>query len=74
MGQRKMTILPDDRYFSRWQRAKARSQVLMDDFKNWCADGNARLPDGWNPNRLERGFTEVLSEMEKVMQDRRPKS
>jgi len=69
-----MTILPYEGYFSRWQRAKARSQTLMDDFKNWCADGNARLPDGWNPNRLERGYTEVLSEMEKIMQDRKEKS
>jgi hypothetical protein len=69
-----MTILPYDRYFSRWQRAKARSQALMDDFKNWCADGNVRLPDGWNPNQLESGFTEVLRETEKAMQDRKPKS
>ena len=69
-----MTILPYDRHFSRWQRAKARSQDLIDDFKNWCADGNARLPNGWNPNQLERGYTEVLSEMEKAMQDRKSKS
>jgi hypothetical protein len=53
---------------------EARSQALVDDFKNWCADGNARLPDGWNPGKLERGCTEVLSEMEKIMQDRKEKS
>ena len=69
-----MTILPYDRYLSRWQRAKARSHDLMDDFKNWCADGNARLPDSWNPDHLEKGWTEVLSETEKAMQDRKPKS
>ena len=69
-----MTILPYDRYLSRWQRAKARSQALMDDFKDWYADGNARLPDSWNPDQLEKGCTEVLSEMEKAMQDRKSKS
>ena len=72
--QRRMTILPYDTRLSRWQRAKARSQALVDGFKNWCADGNARLPDGWNPDKLERGFTQVLSETEKAMQDRKPKS
>jgi hypothetical protein len=46
----------------------------MDDFKNWCADGNARLPDSWNPDQLEKGWTEVLSETEKAMQDRKSKS
>jgi hypothetical protein len=69
-----MTILPYDSYLSRWQRAKARSQAFMDDFKNWCADGNARLPDSWNPAQFEKGCTEVLSEMEKAMQDRKSKS
>ena len=69
-----MTILPYDSHLSRWQRAKARSQTLMDDFKNWCAEGNARLPDSWNPDQLEKGCTEVLSEMEKAMQDRKSKS
>ena len=69
-----MTILPYDSHLSRWQRAKARSQALVDDFKNWCADGNARLPDSWNPDKLERDITEALAEMEKAMQDRRTKS
>ena len=69
-----MTILPYDRHLSRWQRAKARSQALMDEFKNWCAEGNARLPDSWNPDHLEKGWTEVLSEAEKAMQDRKSKS
>jgi len=66
-----MTILPYDRYLSRWQRAKARFEALIADFRNWCADGNATLPDWWNPKRLERGYTEVPSEMEKAMQDRK---
>ena len=69
-----MTILPFDRYLSRWQRATARSQALMDEFKNWCADGNAQLPDSWNPDQLEKGWTEVLSEAEKAVQDRKSKS
>ena len=69
-----MTILPYDRYLSRWQRAKARSQALMDDFKNWCAEGNAHLPDSWNPDHLEKGWTEVLSETEEAMRDRKSKS
>lgn len=69
-----MTILPYDRHLSRWQRAKARAQALMADFKNWCADGNVRLPDWWNPKQLERGYTAVLNETENAMQDRKPKS
>lgn len=68
-----MTILPDDRYLSRWQRAKARFEALMADFKNWRA-GNARMSDRWKPKQLERGYTEVPSEMEKVAQDHKPKS
>jgi hypothetical protein len=38
------------------------------------ADGNAQLPDSWNPDQLEKGWTEVLSETEKAMQDRNSKS
>lgn len=64
-----MTILPYETHFSRWQRAKARAQDLVADFKNWCADGNATLPDWWNPDRMEKDYTRVLSEMEKVMRD-----
>jgi hypothetical protein len=66
-----MTILPHDRDLSIWQRAIARLRGLIDDFKNWCADGNVRLPDSWRPDQLERGFTEVLREREKTMQDRK---
>lgn len=73
-AQRRMTILPYDRYLSRWQRAKARSQTLIADFRNWCGAGNATLPDWWNPEQLGRGYTEVLSEMERVMQDHKEKS
>jgi hypothetical protein len=68
-----MTILPHDKHLGRWQRAKARSQALLDDFKNWCTDGNARLPDGWSPDQPEQGFTEVLSETERAMQKRQSK-
>jgi hypothetical protein len=57
----------------RWVTSRKR-RSLMDDFKNWCADGNARLPDSWNPDHLEKGCTEVLSEMEKAMQERKSKS
>ena len=66
-----MTILPYEKHLSRWQRAKARSQALMDDFRNWCVDGNARLPEGWSPDRLESGFTDILAEAEKLADDRR---
>lgn len=69
-----MTILPYEKHLSRWQRAKARSEALMDDFRNWCADGNARLPDGWRPGKFEKGCAEVLREMETVMKDRPPES
>jgi hypothetical protein len=50
-----MTILPDDRYLSTWQRAKARLQGLIRDFKGFCADDIARLPDGWKPKQAEKG-------------------
>ena len=66
-----MTILPYDKYFSRWQRARARSQSLMQDFKSWCADGNARLPESWSPDRLQAGFAEILAEAEKVADEHR---
>ena len=66
-----MTILPYDRYFGRWQRAKVRAQALVRDLKNWCADRNDTLPDWWNPDRAEKEYTEVLSEMERVMRDHR---
>jgi hypothetical protein len=46
----------------------------MDDFKNWCAEGNAHLPDSWKPDQLEKGWTEVLSETEEAMRDRKSKS
>jgi hypothetical protein len=50
-----MTILPDDRYLSVWQRAKGRLQALIRDFKDLCADDIVRLPDGWKPKQVERG-------------------
>ncbi len=68
-----MTILPYDKHFSRWQRAKLRAQALVRDFKGWCADGNATMPDWWNPQKAEKEYTEVLSEMEKVISEDRGK-
>lgn len=50
-----MTILPDDRYLSTWQRAKARLQSLIDDLRDLCADDIVRLPGGWKPKQVERG-------------------
>jgi len=49
-----MTILPDDRYLSVWQRMQARLQTLIDDFKDFCADDIVRLPDWWKPKQVER--------------------
>jgi hypothetical protein len=49
-----MTILPDDRYLSGWQRAKGRLQALIDHSKDWCTDDNVRLPDWWKPKQAER--------------------
>jgi hypothetical protein len=43
----------------------APAQDLIAGFRNWCADGNARLPQGWSPDRLEAGFTEILAEGER---------
>jgi hypothetical protein len=60
-----MTILPDDRYLSRWQRAKARAHALVADFKSWCANGNATMPEWWSPEKFERDCTKVLTEMER---------
>jgi hypothetical protein len=51
-----MTILPDDRYLSVWQRAKARLLTLINGFTGWwCMDDNVRLPDWWKPDQVERG-------------------
>ena len=66
-----MTILPDDRHLSGWQRAKARLQTLIDDIKDLCAKDIVRLPDWWSPDQLERGSAEVLRETEKAMQNRK---
>jgi hypothetical protein len=49
-----MTILPDDRYLSGWQRAKGRLQALIDNIKDFCADDIVRLPDWWKPKQVER--------------------
>jgi hypothetical protein len=49
-----MTILPDDRYLSVWQRAKARLQALIGDFRDFCAGDIVRLPDAWKPKQVER--------------------
>jgi len=49
-----MTILPDDRYLSVWQRAKARLRTLIEDFKYLCRDDIVRLPDAWKPKQAER--------------------
>ena len=50
-----MTILPDDRYLSGWQRAKARLRSLIEDFKFFNGGDIVRLPDGWKPKQVERG-------------------
>jgi hypothetical protein len=49
-----MTILPDDRYLSVWQRAKARLRTLIEDFKYFYGGDIVRLPDGWKPKQAER--------------------
>jgi hypothetical protein len=64
-----MTILPYKTHFSRWQRAKIRAEALVRDFKHWCAAGNATMPDWWSPEKAKKEYTEILSEMEKVMSD-----
>jgi hypothetical protein len=64
-----MTILPYDKHLGRWQRAKIRAHGLVKDFKDWRGDGNATLPDWWNPEQLERSYAEVLAETEKARQD-----
>lgn len=49
-----MTILPHHGHLSKWQRAKARLQTLIDDFKYFYADDIVRLPDQWKPKQVER--------------------
>ena len=65
-----MTILSFEKFFKRRQRAKARAAGLLQGFKDWCADGNATLPEGWDSQRLEQGFADVLSESEASSEQR----
>jgi hypothetical protein len=49
-----MTILPDDRYLSIWQRAIGRLHALIDTLTDWRTDDHVRLPDWWKPKQVER--------------------
>jgi hypothetical protein len=64
---RRMTVLPHDTHFARWQRAQTRSRALVAGLTQWCGEGHATFPDWFNLDALESRFTSVLSEMEKVM-------
>jgi hypothetical protein len=49
---RRMTILPDKRYFSVRQRVADGLYALIRDFRDWYR-GDLRLPDWWKPKHVE---------------------